>query len=94
MRNVPEIGYRQPQLQVLHLLFICFVLYLNAPSKAYYVELFIVKVLNMFEAHQFILLSQAIKVQLEFPGNDHLCENLNNGRIHGDLDLEDSHKVI
>ncbi len=88
MWDVPEVGYGDPQLEVLNLLLIGLILYLDAPAVAYKVELLLVELIDLLEGHQFILFPEPCEVQIELSYHDGLREVLNNRRIYRYLNLE------
>ena len=82
VRDVPEVGDGDPELEVLDLLLIGLVLNLDAATVTYEVELLLLELVDLLEGHQLVLFSQAREIQIELPYHDRLGQVFNNWRLY------------
>jgi hypothetical protein len=85
VRHVPQIWNGDPELQILHLLVIGFVLDFYASAITDKVEFLLIELFNLLERHKLVLFAEASEIQIELSYHDGLGHELNNWGFEGDF---------
>eukprot|EP00350_Pseudokeronopsis_sp_OXSARD2_P000043 CAMPEP_0170554124 /NCGR_PEP_ID=MMETSP0211-20121228/12012_1 /TAXON_ID=311385 /ORGANISM="Pseudokeronopsis sp., Strain OXSARD2" /LENGTH=150 /DNA_ID=CAMNT_0010862997 /DNA_START=39 /DNA_END=488 /DNA_ORIENTATION=+ len=95
MRDIPEVGDSEPELEVLDLL-VAFEVRgdVDPTLEAKVVEFFFREVVYSLERHELIIMSNLVKVQIDRSGEDTFGEEADDGGVDWDVQFEETQDVV